>query len=232
MVQDSKPPRTYGSALAERHLTEYGYRILSYEGTAMTYVLTRERLLHMPYNLYWGLQQEDPTPYIGEKVAIEKFIIRNHPLDTWGSGGVNSKGRTEAYVYIVGNRVVGGTSYPVIDTFMAGGYWSLHGRTLEELTGVPFQEWRERWDETYRLDFSPEQNIATVTTQQLKRIKPDMTYQEVLNRLGSTRDIGSGRYIMIYGHFSGKELFLNFGSYEERISDETMKQIKNLLLPL
>ncbi|MCG0276866.1 MAG: hypothetical protein L5655_12075 [Thermosediminibacteraceae bacterium] len=72
--------------VAREYLKSMGFRIVSYEGTAEEYVLTKEKLTRLPYMQYWGLQREDPGKYIGKTITVEKFIVRNHPLDNWDSG--------------------------------------------------------------------------------------------------------------------------------------------------
>ncbi|MEI7027225.1 hypothetical protein [Paenibacillus sp. y28] len=120
-------------------LLQKGYRLIAYEGQVQSYVLTREKLTELPYMVYWGLQQAEPADYIGKTIEVEKFIVRKHPL---------SEGKVDVFVYTVEGRPVGGTSYPH-KAVLAGGYWSLEGRTLEEIQDKPFQEWRLDWAKKY-----------------------------------------------------------------------------------
>ncbi len=137
--------------VAKDYLESKGYKVVSYEGTSETYILTKEKLMKLPYSNYWGLQSEDPSKYLGKEVSVQKFVVTNHPLDNWKSTStkpeniVKSKGKTTTWIYIVDNQAVGGHSYPVIDQFMAGGVWSLDGRTLEEVHSISFKDWSEQW---------------------------------------------------------------------------------------
>jgi signal peptidase I len=74
-----------------------------------------------------------------------------------------------------------------------------------------------------------ENEIRKVTTKQLRQITKDMTYQEVVNLLGNTKDIGSGRYIISYEYENGKRFNFNFGGYNEIINDQSYLTIQNLL---
>ncbi|MGO4542258.1 hypothetical protein [Paenibacillus sp. 2TAB19] len=117
------------------YIEEKGYTIISYEGPSSSYELTKEKLTQLPYMMYWGLQSVDPADYIGKTINSEKFIVTKHPL---------ANGKVDVYVYEVDGKPFGGTSYPHGDT-ADGGYWSLEGKTLEELQPKSFQEWRESW---------------------------------------------------------------------------------------
>jgi hypothetical protein len=121
------------------------------KGSPQNYVLSKEKLIQMPYSIYWGMQKEDPSKFIGKNVDIEKYIVKNHPLDNWKSGEMKSKGQTELNVYVVDNQVIGGTSFPVIEGKLAllGGYWSLDGKSLEEVQSKDFQTWRNEWQKKF-----------------------------------------------------------------------------------
>ncbi|TYP50348.1 hypothetical protein [Thermosediminibacter litoriperuensis] len=140
--------------VAKDYLKSMGYKIVSYEGTAGEYVLTKEKLTQMPYMQYWGLQREDPGKYIGKTITVEKFIVKNHPLDNWESSSkfdpVKSKGKTIMWVFLADNRVVGGISYPVVDKMLYGSVWSIDGKTLEEVHSISYSEWLEQWMSRFR----------------------------------------------------------------------------------
>ena len=46
------------------------------------------------------------------------------------------------------NKVIGGYSYPNED--IAGNFSSLEGKTIEEVTGLTFQEWIKEWENKYK----------------------------------------------------------------------------------
>lgn len=45
------------------------------------------------------------------------------------------------------DKIVGGYSFP--DEKMVGSVYSLDGKTLEEVTGLSFQQWEENWKKKY-----------------------------------------------------------------------------------
>lgn len=123
----------------QSYLESKGYQIVSYEGRTQSYELTKQKIVIMPYMMYWGLQSVDPSKYFGKIINVEKFIVKNHPL---------AKGKVDIYLYEVDGQPIGGTSYPHGDTSV-GGYWSLDGKTLEELQPKPYQDWRTEWVDKY-----------------------------------------------------------------------------------
>jgi len=127
-------------ATSQSYLETKGYHIISKEGQVKSYELTKQKLMDLPYMMCWGLQSVDPSVYIGKTIHIQKFIVTNHPL---------SKEKVEVYVYLVDSQPIGGTSFPNGDT-TDGGYWSIDGKTLEEVQGKSYQDWRESWAEKYK----------------------------------------------------------------------------------
>lgn len=117
-----------------------GYQVISYEGLAETYELTKEKITELPYIMYWGLQSVEPAQYFGKTINVEKFLVKNHPL---------SEGEVDVYVYEVDGQPIGGTSFPHGER-LYGGYWSLDGKTLEELQSKSFQDWQADWINKYR----------------------------------------------------------------------------------
>ncbi|MWC27116.1 hypothetical protein GON22_03245 [Paenibacillus sp. MMS18-CY102] len=126
-------------AVLRTYLEDKGYQSISYEGIAESYELTKQKIVTLPYMMYWGMQPEDPSKYFGKTITVKKFIVKNHPL---------SQGEVDVYVYVVDGQPIGGTSYPH-GSKMYGGYWSIEGKTLEELQPKPFQVWRQDWVNRY-----------------------------------------------------------------------------------
>jgi hypothetical protein len=124
---------------SQSYLEQKGYRIVSEEGIAQSYVLSKQKIIELPYMIYWGLQSANPSDFFGKTIQVQKFIVTNHPLN---------KKNVDVYVYLADGQPIGGTSHPNGDT-SDGGYWSIDGKTLEELQDKPFQEWRENWVEKY-----------------------------------------------------------------------------------
>lgn len=123
------------------YLENKGYRVISYEGRIDEYELTKEIIVSLPYMMYWGLQSSSPSHYFGKNISIEKFIVTNHPL---------TARKVDVYVYNVDERPIGGTSYPHGEALSAGGYWSLEGKTLEEVQAVSYVEWSKDWIHKYK----------------------------------------------------------------------------------
>lgn len=73
--------------------------------------------------------------------------------------------------------------------------------------------------------------IRKITSSQLTQITKDMTYREMINTLGNTKDIGSGINIFRYEYENGQ--FLDINIYEHnldvRIREEVYKHIQNML---
>ncbi|WP_340003997.1 hypothetical protein MHH52_18825 [Paenibacillus sp. FSL K6-0276] len=126
-------------SVSKSYLENKGFQVISYEGHAESYELTKQKIVTLPYMIYWGLQLVDPSIYFGKTINIEKFIVKNHPL---------TQGKVDVYVYEVNGQPIGGTSYPHGDTSV-GGYWSLEGKTLEELQPKSFQDWQKDWLNKY-----------------------------------------------------------------------------------
>lgn len=133
-----------------QYLEQKGYKVLSFDGSVETYEMSKEKIIKLPYSIGWGLQTVEPSEYFGKTVDIQKIVVANHPLDNWESNNAKSKGKTEVYVYVVEGKVVGGTSLPVTNESVRGGYWSLDGKTLEEVSGKDLTAWQQEWDKKYK----------------------------------------------------------------------------------
>lgn len=71
--------------------------------------------------------------------------------------------------------------------------------------------------------------IMTVTKEQLKKVTPKMTYEEVIRILGHGKDIGSGLYVFQYKYTDGQQFTLNFGGWNGIINEEHYKKIRNII---
>jgi len=49
-----------------------------------------------------------------------------------------------------------------------------------------------------RKDKVNEMGFTKVTSEQIQKLTPEMTYKDIILRLGETKDIGSGIYILVY----------------------------------
>lgn len=97
----------------------------------------------IPYQQAWGVQKIEPDKFFGKEITIYGFTVRNHPLETIyeDSKGVN------VYIMLSEDTVIGGYSYPNAD--IVGSYYSIDGKTLEQVTGLSFQQWSEEWKKKY-----------------------------------------------------------------------------------
>lgn len=125
---------------AFEYLQNKGYQVVSYEGKVDSYVLTKKKLVEMPYMIYWGLQNVNPKDYLNKKIDVEKFVVSNHPL---------SSDKVDVFVFVADNEPFGGTSNPH-DHVVATGYYSLTGKTLEDVQSKSFQEWMSEWKEKFK----------------------------------------------------------------------------------
>ncbi|MEC0246523.1 hypothetical protein P4H65_12065 [Paenibacillus chitinolyticus] len=132
------------------YLQNKGYKVLAADGKVEEYEISKQKLTQMPYMIYWGLQERDPIVYIDKKVEIYKYVVNNHPLDTYNPPGTKSQRKTELFIYVIDGEIVGGTSYPKIEPEQDGGYWSLEGKTIEEVQKKDYETWRQEWLNKYK----------------------------------------------------------------------------------
>jgi hypothetical protein len=129
---------------AEEYVKMQGYNISSHKGIVQKYILDKGKLvgsMSTPYQQMWGVQRVSPDNYLGKEITIYGFTISNHPLKK------TYNVTTNVYILLTGGKVIGGYSFP--NAIMAGGYYSLDGKTLEEVTGLSFKEWSDNWSKKY-----------------------------------------------------------------------------------
>lgn len=73
--------------------------------------------------------------------------------------------------------------------------------------------------------------IRNITSSQLTQITKDMTYKEIINTLGNTKDIGSGIYIFRYKYENGEFLDIKMIEHnlDARINEELYQYIQTVL---
>lgn len=73
--------------------------------------------------------------------------------------------------------------------------------------------------------------IRNITSSQLTQITKDMTYKEIINILGNTKDIGSGIYIFRYKYENGEFLDIKMIEHnlDARINEELYQYIQTVL---
>lgn len=135
---------------AEDFVNAQGYTITARKGTLQKYVLKKSKLNiqgeidNLEYIQAWSVQTVEPDQYFGKKIVIVGFTVKNHPLqkrDSTAKNGVN------VYIMLTDGKVIGGYSYP--DADVAGWLSSLDGKTMEEMTGLSYQQWYENWKKKY-----------------------------------------------------------------------------------
>ncbi len=133
---------------AEQYVEKQGYAIITRDDKVKKYVLDGSKLYgsedSVLYQQTWGVQKEEPDSYIGKEIAVYGFTVRNHPLEAI------YQRETHIAVMMCEGKVIGGTSFPVQQGALLMGWpYSLDGKTLEEVTGLTYQEWSDRWEKKY-----------------------------------------------------------------------------------
>ncbi len=117
-------------------LQEKGYTVLEYHGYNQ-YILDKAKVRDTQY---WGAQNIDPEDYIGKEIKIYAFTIKNHPLDNVEQ---NIKHQTFAYIMVSQDVILGGFTAP--ENGIIGKFYALDGKSLEEVSGMPFWKWYTKW---------------------------------------------------------------------------------------
>ena len=137
-----------GEKTAEEFIKAEGYKITSYNGETEKYTLEKSKLYGgtetIPYQQVWGVQNVEPNKYFGKEITVYGFTVKNHPLQERDK---NAKNGVKLYIMLSEGKVIGGYSYPNANVF--GAYSSLDGKTLEEVTGLNYQQWSKTWKEKY-----------------------------------------------------------------------------------
>ncbi|MDQ0192302.1 hypothetical protein [Paenibacillus wynnii] len=132
--------------IARQYVEEQGYDVDFQLGEVYSYTLDKSKLFgsteSLPFQQAWGVQQAEPDLYFGKKVIIYGFTVSDHPLDEIYHA------KTNVYVMLSEGKVIGGYSFPDVEG-MAGSYYSVDGKTLEEVTGLSYSEWSEKWGKKY-----------------------------------------------------------------------------------
>jgi hypothetical protein len=121
-------------AMAAKNLLQAkDYKVVAYsKETSSNYVLTEEKLKDEQdhyENHKWKLQAISTDKYIGKTIFNERFIVKNHPLDSYLGG----EGKTHIDVIVVDGKAIGGISAPYTKDALVGMPFSLDGKTLDEI---------------------------------------------------------------------------------------------------
>jgi uncharacterized membrane protein YcgQ (UPF0703/DUF1980 family) len=130
---------------AVKYAKTQGYEIITQNGEIQKYTLEKSKLYGstetLPYQQLWAVQKVEPDKYFGKEITIYGFTVKNHPLENI------YKVKANIYIMLSDGKVVGGYSFP--DEQMDGSVYSLDGKTLEEVTGLSYQQWRKNWEKKY-----------------------------------------------------------------------------------
>ncbi|MNI49733.1 hypothetical protein D3C73_1043580 [compost metagenome] len=92
----------------------------------------------------WGVQKEEPDKYFGKEITLYGFTVENHLLEKI----YNVK--TNVSIMLCEGKVIGGTSFPIQGKeLIAGAPYSFEGKTLDEVKGLSFKDWTEKWKKKY-----------------------------------------------------------------------------------
>lgn len=78
---------------------------------------------------------------------------------------------------------------------------------------------------------SPSNEVRNVSSKTVKEIKSNMTYEEIIKKLGMTKDIGSGLFLAQYVVDNKLNLIISFGNFNDKCSldgDQLLKAAKSL----
>lgn len=129
-----------------------GYSIISTLGESEVYELSKEKLMQPPYMNIWSVQERKPEQYIGKSITSYSFVVSGHPLEhMYASADLSSEYEIHIHVLLSEGNVIGGYSYPVRQdgTLLMGGFYSIDGKTQEEMTGLSYNEWLVQWKKAY-----------------------------------------------------------------------------------
>jgi hypothetical protein len=133
---------------AEDFIKAKGYTITARKGQIQKYVLEKNKLYGttetIPYQQVWGVQEVEPDKYFGKEIIVYGFTVKNHPKQKEDK---NAKDGVNVFVMLSEGKIIGGYSYPNAD--VVGAFNSLDGKTLEEVTGLSFQQWQDCWKKKY-----------------------------------------------------------------------------------
>lgn len=133
---------------AEDLVKSKGYIITNRIGQIQKYILKKNKLYggaeSMLYQQTWGVQTVEPDNYFGKEITVYGFTVKNHPMQKEDR---NAKDGVNVYVMLSEGNIIGGYSYPNAD--VVGSFNSIDGKTLEEVTGLSFQQWQDNWRKKY-----------------------------------------------------------------------------------
>lgn len=122
---------------------------LTLQGEVAQYTLDQTMLENLDYMQLWSVQKQEPDAYFGKKIITYRFLVENHPLEQQYPP---DEYRIAVNVMLADHEVIGGTSGPlsiIKNLIVAGGEYSIEGKTLKEIKGLDYSQWLEHWKESY-----------------------------------------------------------------------------------
>jgi hypothetical protein len=130
---------------AKAYVEKLGFKITAYRDQVYKYTIENGTMEDTLNQQIWGVQKIEPDKYFGKEISMYGFTVSNHPL------GKIYDLKTTVSIMICDGKVIGGTSFPdgKGEQRLLGAPYSLDGKTLEELTGLTYKEWKEKWHKKY-----------------------------------------------------------------------------------
>jgi hypothetical protein len=126
---------------AVKYIKNQGYEIITQNGDIQKYTLEKSKLQTMQYQQICGVQKIDTDKYLGKEISTYCFTVEKHPLEKI------YKVKTNIFIMFSNGKLVGGYSFPNEKLF--GVVYSLDGKTVEEVTGLSYEQWRDNWEKKY-----------------------------------------------------------------------------------
>lgn len=119
------------------------------------------------------------------------------------------------------------------DYQVAIGYLRVIGFTEKDFKGYSKKEiitLANKYESEMNSGIMLEDEIKDISSEDIRKLEANMTYEQAVKILGETKDIGSGRYILYYrvdGIYSFK---LNYGNNQELLGKSGEELLKTLEL--
>lgn len=135
--------------IAADYVQALDYTIVVHEGETEKYTLEQKMLENLDYMRLWAVQKEEPDAYFGKEIFTFRFIVKDHPLyQQYSQDDYN----ISVTVMLADSKVIGGTSGPrskIKNLVMAGGEYSIEGKTIKEIKGMDSSQWLDYWEKKY-----------------------------------------------------------------------------------
>ena len=132
---------------AEDYVKSQGYIVTARKGEINKYILEKNKLYGatetLQYQQMWAVQKVEPDKYFGKEITIYGFTVNNHPSENIYKENEGAN----VFIMLLEGKVIGGYSFP--NAQVVGAVYSLDGKTLEEVTGLSYQQWGENWKKKY-----------------------------------------------------------------------------------